>query len=67
MTPFQKMTSNRVAAILRAEIGLRDDEIAERLDLPLAELRPILRAMYWSHRIDRCWAYTVAPPGRRAA
>lgn len=67
MTPFARMTSNQIAAILSAEIGLTDDEIAGRLGLPLSELRPILRAMYWSKRIDRCWSYTVAPPKRRAA
>ncbi len=51
--------------------GLADAEIAERLGVPLADVRQAARILYRQRRIDMCAGYMVAVPssaeGRRAA
>ena len=67
MTPAQRQLARRAEAILRREIGLRDDELAAKLGVPIAEVLPVVRAMWAMRRCDRCWGWTVSEPARRAA
>ena len=67
MTPAQRHLASRVVGVLRRDVGRRDIELAERLDVTLAELRPVLAALYRRRRVDACWGWTVTPPARRAA
>ena len=61
----------RIIPLVGTEIGMTDAEIAERLDVPLADVRQAARILYRQRRIDMCAGYVVAVPsraeGRRAA
>jgi hypothetical protein len=63
--------NKRIGALVVAEIGMADTEIAERLAVPLADVRQAARILYRQRRIDMCAGYVVAVPpraeGRRAA
>jgi hypothetical protein len=67
VTPEQWRLVRRAETVLQQETGCRDDELAGLLEVAVVDLRPVLGAMYRMRRVDRCWAWTVAPPARRAA
>lgn len=61
----------RILPLVTAELGMTDTEIAERLEVSLADVRQAARILYRQRRIDMCAGYVVASPpraeGRRAA
>ncbi len=61
MTPAQWQAARRVVAILESDIGRTDHDLAAMLGITVAELRPIVGALYGQRRIDRCWSYCVLP------
>lgn len=65
VTSEQWTLARRVESILRRENGCRDEELAERLDVAVTDLRPVLRALWGMRRADRCWSWTVAVPRRK--
>jgi transcription initiation factor IIE alpha subunit len=66
MTRQQWCLARQAEAVLRRDTGRRDDELASAIGVTVAELVPVLKVLYRQRRIDRCWAWTVAPPERRA-
>ena len=63
--------NKRIIPLIATEIGMTDAEIAERLEVPLADVRQAARILYRQRRVDMCAGYVVAVPsraeGRRAA
>lgn len=70
MTP-DWVLNKRIVPLVAAEIGMTDTEIAERLEVPIADVRQAARILYRQRRVDMCAGYVVAVPsravGRRAA
>jgi transcription initiation factor IIE alpha subunit len=60
-----------VLSMLADDDGLADAELAERLGVPLVDVRQAARILYRQRRIDMCAGYMVAvsssTEGRRAA
>jgi hypothetical protein len=61
----------RILALLAEDDGLADAEIAERLNVPIADARQAARILYRQRRTDFCQGFIVLAPqageGRRAA
>jgi hypothetical protein len=61
----------RILGLLGDDDGLADAEIAERLGVPIADVRQAARILYRRHRTDFCQGFIVLAPqageGRRAA
>jgi hypothetical protein len=61
----------RILSLLADDDGLADTDIAELLDIPLADARLAARILHRQRRVDMCAGYVVAVPvpaeWRRAA
>jgi transcription initiation factor IIE alpha subunit len=51
----------QVLALLADQIGMTDAAIAAELGVTIAELRPVLGALYGQHRIDFAAGYAFLP------
>ena len=61
MNREQWRQGRRVVDLLTERIGMTDAAIAAELDITLAELRPVLGALYGQHRIDFAVGYAFLP------
>jgi predicted short-subunit dehydrogenase-like oxidoreductase (DUF2520 family) len=60
-----------ILSVLADDDGLADAELAERIGVPLADVRQAARILYRQRRVDMCAGYVVAvlsrAEGRSAA
>ena len=61
--PWQLIS--KIVALLRTEVGLVDDDLAARLNVPAKDIRKAIAIGYNQGRLDRCWtgreSYVVLP------
>jgi hypothetical protein len=62
VTPAQWRLANRILQILAIEVGRTDSQLADRLGVEVADLRPIVGVLYRQRKLDRCWDYVVIAP-----
>ncbi len=67
MTPQQMRLRRRVLDLVTSEVGLTDSQIASRLGVTAAELRPVIGQLIGTRRLDVCWGYLVIPARPAAA
>jgi transcription initiation factor IIE alpha subunit len=71
VTPAQWRLSRRVLEVLAAKTALTDHQIAERLGVSAAELRPVLGMLLGRRQLERCGDYLTlvsqSPAGGDAA
>lgn len=67
MTPAQWALSRRVLEILATDPGRTDSDLAERLGVTRAELRPVTGMLIGRGKIERAGDYLILASGRGAA
>jgi transcription initiation factor IIE alpha subunit len=63
----QLQQGRKVLRLLLANVGMTDAAIAAELGITLAELKPVLGALYGQHRIDFAAGYAFLPATATAA
>ena len=61
MTPQQMRLRRQVLALVAAEVGLTDRQLASRLGVTTRELKPVVGQLIGTRRLDSCWGYLVLP------
>jgi hypothetical protein len=62
MTSAQWRLSRQVVVILSADPGRTESDLAGRLGVTLAELRPVVGMLIGRGRLERCWDCLVLGP-----
>jgi hypothetical protein len=65
VTPAQWRLADRVLAELDREIGLEGDDLGRRLNVTVAELRPVIGVLFRRDKVTRCWGYICAVPRQK--